>query len=61
MAHILREATEYGGRVQVSHRDDGYVYFKNEADTSDKLSRLTEAEFDARYVDESTVRLEEGS
>lgn len=61
MAFLLRESKEGTQHsVEVSYRHDGFVYFKHFGDTSDKLDRLTEADFDARYVDESTLRLEEG-
>lgn len=59
MTYVLRESDAID-RVTVTGRDDGMVYFTHESDTSDKVYRLGEAEFDRRYVDESTLRLEEG-
>lgn len=60
MAYVLRESNSTD-RVTVTGRGDDMVYFKHESEsgTSDKVYTLGEAEFDRRYVDESTLRLEE--
>lgn len=60
MAFVRKNDPEGIDRVEVSHRDEGFVYFKHISDTSDKLNRLVESAFDERYVDEASLRLEEG-
>lgn len=59
MTFVRRGDPDGTDRVQVSFREEGYVYFKRPSETSDKLDRLTEAEFEDRYVDEAALRLEE--
>lgn len=59
MAFVRKNDPEGTDRVEVSHRDDGFVYFKHQSDTGGKLDRLVESEFDDRYVDEAALRLEE--
>lgn len=61
MTYVRRDDPEGIDRVEVSYHDGGFVYFKHQSETSDKTDRLTEAEFEQRYVSEESLRLQESS